>query len=379
MSYITKYLAIPLAIMFLFRILILKYKIIIPREFFLVGIWLLFSIISGIFAIDFNVFFDKFLTCLQVMGIAFVLFNLLVWLKNPTLVWSTIFISTLIMSAYVLQYPNLYYTGNRLAGSLGNANLYALALVLSYVYALNRIIASRSIIIKLFFLASIPFILYFIAETGSRKGIVAVVLFAFFAMFLHYNIIIKQSIVIGMAILFVFIALIAMSSYYFFQSKHINRLENAYSVIESGNVSKADDSLKGRLKLYKYGWNIAMEHPVQGVGLDNFRVAMPGGYNSSKRTYSHSNMIELLASTGFIGFAIYYSIYVSIFMKLIKLRGRYSKAWSSESKEIYITTIALILLYFIYDFAMVSYSEKLSWIILSSIFSSTAILENTIA
>ena len=374
MTYITKLLSIPLLIIFIVRILILKNNLILPREFILVGLWLLYSIVSGIFSVNFNVFFDQFLICLQVMGIALVLLNLLVWLRNPTLVWSAIFFATIMMSAYVLQYPKMYYIDDRLAGRLQNANLYALALVLSYVYALNRIIASRSAAIKVFCLASVPFILYLIGETGSRKGIIAVVLFGVLTMVLHYKYIINKSVVMGISIILMFIALVVISSYYISQSKHMYRLESVFLTLESGNISKADKSFKDRLKLYDYGWKMAVEHPVLGMGLDNFRVVMAGNFNASKGVYSHSNMIELLASTGFVGFAIYYSIYVSIFIKLININRKYWKLWTDEKRELYITTFALLLIYVIYDFAMVSYQGKLSWIILSSIIISTTIL-----
>jgi O-antigen ligase len=96
--------------------------------------------------------------------------------------------------------------------------------------------------------------------------------------------------------------------------------------------------------------------------------------NASKGVYSHSNMIELLASTGFIGVALYYSIYSSIFLKLIKIKRRYWKSRMDENRELYITTFALLVIYFMYDFAMVTYQGKLSWIILSSIITSTSIL-----
>lgn len=287
MSYITRLLSIPLVILFIVRILILKYRLIIPLEFILVGVWLLYSVVCGIFSVNFDVFFDQFLVCLQVIGIALVLLNLLIWLKNPMLVWASIFFATLIMSVYVLQYPKLYYINGRLAGRLQNANLYALALVLSYVYALNRVIASRSVGIKVFFLASVPFILYLIGESGSRKGIVAVVFYGVLVFVLHYKYIMNKSVVTGVSIILMFAALVAASSYYISQSKHINRMESVFSALQSGNISKADGSFKERVKLYEYGWKMAMEHPVLGVGLDNFRVVMAGNANASKGVYSH--------------------------------------------------------------------------------------------
>lgn len=308
------------------------------------------------------------------MGIAFVLFNLLVWLKSSTLVWSNIFFSTLIMSVFVLQYPTRYYIHDRLAGRLENANLYALALVIAYVYALNRIIGSRSVAMKLFCLSSIPFILYLIGEAGSRKGIIAVVCFGILTMILHYRYIFEKPIIVRLSIAVALIVLVVISSYYIYQSKHIQRLEGVYIALKSGNISKADQSFKHRLQLYDYGWKMAVKHPVLGMGLNNFRVVLAKNSNSSKGVYSHSNMIELLASTGFIGFAIYYSIYGSIFVKLIKLRRKYWKLWEDENKELYITTFALFIIFGLYDFAMVSYQGKLSWIILSSIIASTAIL-----
>ena len=377
-SYITKLLSLPLVIIFAIRIILLNYKIIIPIEFYLVGLWLLYSIISGIFAIDFDVFIHQYLICIQVIGIAFILFNLLFWLNNPTLISLCIYISTLAMSVYVFHSPKLYYIQDRLAGRLNNANLYALALILSYVYALKKILSSKYISIKLIFFASIPFILFLIGETGSRKGIVGVVLLSLLVMLFHYGEIIKKSLLYGILLFLMFIAIIIISFYFISESKHIHRLENVFSYIKSGNITEVDSSLRGRIKFYEYGWRTVVEHPFLGVGLNNFSLIRAGSSYSSIGTYAHSNIIELMASTGFVGFAIYYSIYISIVVKLVKLKKRLWNSWSLENKENYIATFALILVFIMYDFAMVSYYEKLSWVILSSIIASTEFLRKTI-
>ena len=56
-----------------------------------------------------------------------------------------------------------------------------------------------------------------------------------------------------------------------------------------------------------------LENPLVGIGFDQFRVV------SVYKAYSHSTYAEILACTGIIGTIIYFSIYISIISKLIKI------------------------------------------------------------
>jgi O-antigen ligase len=155
-------------------------------------------------------------------------------------------------------------------------------------------------------------------------------------------------------------------------SKHFDRMELVVSAVESGDIEKAGGSAQGRLYLYKRGLEIAAAHPALGVGLDNFRLMLPGYSGTRGGTYAHSNFVEMLADTGVVGFLLYFSIYVSVFRRLWRSAKRLR---DRKQQELYVSTFALMAIYVVYDFAMVSYSEKLSWLVLASIIAAAYLLD----
>ena len=110
-----------------------------------------------------------------------------------------------------------------------------------------------------------------------------------------------------------------------------------------------------------------------GVGIDNFRKVGTGQVLGTKvGTYSHSNYIEILVSTGFIGFLLYFAIYISIFKRIIRLRQR--KLKGTEHNYL-ILVLSMFSMFVLYDFAMVSYYEKMSWLLLSVILAALIIVD----
>jgi len=67
---------------------------------------------------------------------------------------------------------------------------------------------------------------------------------------------------------------------------------------------------EGRYELYREGWKMFQRAPFQGVGLGNFVV------HSGYRAYAHSDAMETLATTGLVGFVVYFSIYLVLWRRL---------------------------------------------------------------
>ena len=292
------------------------------------------------------------------------------WIERPKFLLFSIYWATFIMSIFVFLNPKAFTVVNRLEGTLGNANMYGLALLMSIIYALNQIFYGRHVF-KIIYLVSVPPLLYLLGETGSRKGIISVILFMGIYAFLKTKINIRKKPFIALITVIVFVAVGLFSLNYLRTTKHYHRLEEFLTSIVSDKIERADESTRNRLLLYRVGLKAASEHPVLGVGLDNFRYEMQGNYNRQIGTYAHSNYIELLADTGFIGFALYYAIYVLLLISIIKLRP--SKV-NDNQMDLYLLSVSLFIIYVLYDFAMVSYFEKFSWLILTFIITATQTL-----
>lgn len=364
---ITKILALIIMIVFIASVIFVKNKFFLSLEFKLLFVWIFFSLLTGFFSSDFNLFFTKTITLLQVFAVSYFVYVIAVNLQSVNIIWFGIFFTTSIVSIFVVKDPVYYSILGRYVGTFGNANVFAMALILSFLYALNQCILQNKLLYKVVYLLSIPLFIYMIAGTGSRKAILIVFVIMLVQVFFRFR---NKIIVSPSKSLFIFVAifiLISASAYYFYNSKHFNRIEILYEAAQTGNINKADNSFKGRVYLYKAGLEKVMDSPAFGFGLDNFRSVAGGG------RYAHSNIIEILVGTGIIGFFLYYSIYASLAIKLFRLRRiNFDQKYNTQ----YLMTIILFIVFVLYDFAMVSYYEKLSWLMMAGIIASTQILNN---
>jgi O-antigen ligase len=79
-----------------------------------------------------------------------------------------------------------------------------------------------------------------------------------------------------------------------------------------GSIQGAAES-NARYWMYVDGFTMFREHPVCGVGLNNFGYYFPTGQ------YSHSDYMEPLATTGLPGFILYQSFYVFVILRAFRL------------------------------------------------------------
>ncbi len=94
------------------------------------------------------------------------------------------------------------------------------------------------------------------------------------------------------------------------------RIQGLEGFLSDDSVVEIDYSARTREAYIQLGWAHFLQSPIGGIGIGNtyFISQMFIG----KSTYLHNNYIELLASGGIIGFGLYYSIYVYLFVNLIR-------------------------------------------------------------
>lgn len=117
------------------------------------------------------------------------------------------------------------------------------------------------------------------------------------------------------------------------------------TLFESLNGTRAEDI---RAVYRRIGFDQFLKTPVFGIGIGNSLEMLERA--GQRRTYTHCNYVELLASGGVVGFFIYYAIYI----KLIK------GLWRNRMYDIEMTNLCIILivLMLIMDYGMVTYYDK---------------------
>ncbi len=116
-----------------------------------------------------------------------------------------------------------------------------------------------------------------------------------------------------------------------------------------------------RLNLYGIGVDLFMSAPVTGVGLGNFARA------SGQSQYSHSDYMEILSTTGAVGFVLYFSIYGVVLWRLWHLRrfplGRNNDYWVGVSQAIVLSQLLL-------GFGSPNFMSPYHWMIMAAIIGS---------
>ena len=139
------------------------------------------------------------------------------------------------------------------------------------------------------------------------------------------------------------------------------RLLTLVNAVQSGSFAGTGEiSLPARAWMYKKGFELALENPVIGIGLDVFRTSYVN-VGQAIGNNSHSNYIEVLASTGFVGAFLYFGMYYSWWSKLAKGTALLQ---SSTRAANYAVAASLAAAFLALDVGWATYYEKLPWLII---------------
>ena len=109
------------------------------------------------------------------------------------------------------------------------------------------------------------------------------------------------------AVIVVAAAIVATYFLYDFVVHHTYLGERFQTTInEGGDVQ--------RFGMYTRGIELFLENPVAGIGFGQFQEV------SGFEEYSHSDYIEVLSSTGIVGFVLYFSIFLVLWLRIARLR-----------------------------------------------------------
>lgn len=337
-------------------------RIVVPTTYRIWGSWFLLVLVSCVFAEDMVVALNRALTVAQVAIVGFLVTNFIIWNRSTRFYTMALVGAALASAVMVLNNPGTFASiDGRVHGTLGNANTFGVMLSVSLTLSLVAALSSRNLIIKVVFFLTGSVIFNMLLQTGSRKAMLAGVLLGGGLISVAYlyksgaatfRSLIMALITIAILIPIGFTLLVNSEFWY--------RTERAIAAFD-GDMSDADSSLTGRLWLAKRAVSIAIANPLIGIGLDTFRMKSGSGIGVAIGTYSHSNYLEILVSTGIFGFVLYFSIYW-LWFKRLYLRRRYLRSPVHFGRYTSVTVVVIMVA--VMDISMVSYYDKVMWLVL---------------
>ena len=225
---------------------------------------------------------------------------------------------------------------DRFAGTLSNANTAAIfALLIIWSAILLWLRSKKPGSWGLLYVPPITISLIIIYYSGSKKGLIGLALLVLFVTRLLYKRKAETPLRKGLVVL-ASAAIIIVAGYFIYRSPFFFRMQQLFAGI--ANVSDAN-----RVELATEAvevWLMNFRTFFIGVGYDNFRSY------SALQTYAHSTPLELLASTGLIGCALFLGFCGLIFRKFMRL---FRAASDAESKSLF---FAIEIFLFIFLFFM---------------------------
>jgi hypothetical protein len=340
--------------------------------------WVVFATLAGIMSGSGQDALESLKRVSIIFFASLPLYMLLVDLKcikwvSWTLVVAAIASSVLVNLGFLPTPPGL---SSRFVGTLGNANRFALVSLigLANLTYLWRVHTGR--LLKLVLLLAGGLLAHQVILSGSRKGMIGVFLilllqYVFFVFQNRKEEVFKR--LIGGFVVLSF--LFGIFGYFIMKSEYGYRMENVMLYIKGEKVQKGDTSITGRAYLYKVGLKNFMNSPIIGNGLSSFDDTDLGIGTISRRigAYAHSNLIEVLASSGVIGFILYYSIYWTCISRLLY---QFKFELNTHIKSIWYLATTFIAVMLTYELFSVTYYGKEFWIFLSCVLASIKIIKS---
>jgi len=164
--------------------------------------------------------------------------------------------------------------------------------------------------------------LILLAATQNRNSAVAfLIMLVFFIIQLRLTWMKKVIVLCAMATILV---LATPSQYY-----------NRFSALWDHETSQSSTSLdrataQSRIELWGTAWEISKDYPIFGVGPGNFAHNLKFYSPSQGRLGAHNSYLQALAETGFIGLALYVTLFISAYLLLRQIKMNRRATWQAD-------------------------------------------------
>jgi putative inorganic carbon (hco3(-)) transporter len=243
--------------------------------------------------------------------------------------------------------------GHRVSGTgmLGNPNDLAALMVLIIPCTVILAIKSKGLM-RMFYIGSCGLMTAVVFVTFSRGGFLGLVLVAFWMV---WKIGRGKRLKIILASIVILVPLMAV-----LPGGYGGRIATIFD-----SDSDTTGSSQARRKLLEQGMDLALKHPIVGIGIGNFDVYSLDGH------VAHNSYVEIAAELGWIGFVTYLGLLFSPLIRLRRLERQTADGTSASERDLYLLCIgaqAMLLGYMVESFfASIQYQWFIYYIVAYSI------------
>jgi O-antigen ligase len=350
----------------LFAFYVVSHKsrgVVFLQEYKVLLAWFLFAVLSSFLSDTPEAALPKIVTLVQVFTIGFVITNFISWNGSSGFYWAAIALAALASGMITLADPASFSSiDGRIYGTLDNPNNFAAMMAMCVVLSLIVTLGSAKTAVRFGSIVVAVIFLYLVARSGSRTGMIASIFGVSTLMGCWYVSQKKKSVGKRLAVGVLALAIVSGTAFYSASTEFSGRLLRLITVLGSGDLdSTRETSITNRVWMLRRAVKLAIENPILGAGLDAFKTEHSAagqrvGFNS------HSNYVEVLASTGFVGAAIFFAMYYIWIAKLWRLRRALAdREWAAQYARIAGCVALLIIL----DLGQVTYYHKIPWLLMA--------------
>jgi O-antigen ligase len=220
--------------------------------------------------------------------------------------------------------------GNRVAGPIGDPNFYAQILVVLVPIAINRLVFSKNIVMRI--LAGITAAVCTLAVfyTYSRGGLIALIA-AIIAL-----IIFRPPNIRTMVILIA----IGILSLTMLPENFIDRMATVTGLVSGQQDPRSEISIRGRTSEMLSAVNMFLDHPILGVGAENYpsyyqQYARKLGLdNRAEPRQPHNLYLQVAAETGILGILVFGAVLVYIYRSIRNSRAGFRELEDNNFRDL---------------------------------------------
>ncbi len=258
-----------------------------------------------------------FNTLFMLLNVAFFIYNI----KNKNRLASLAIMAILSVEVYavITQALEMFNTSGaidpgELKGVTANRNITAFSIAIKLPYVLFLILTSKKFLFKFLYSFLIFLGLFCLSMIESRASFIAAALIAIILLlwtfYLSYK---EKNYKYSLWNLFYLIPMIfaIFLNQVYTSEKGADALSRAATI----SIRTEDASINKRLRYYKAVLTHALDNPIFGVGIGNWKLTSIGYDNKDIEGYivpyhAHSDFIQLGAELGFVGFFLYLFVFL---------------------------------------------------------------------